>query len=268
MAPTRAAPPDPDEFDSKALPSHVLIRMVWGLSFGAGAYRAAASSRDSPKPGVAGKAQRSTVTRFAEAEGITLLQEFVEIESGKGSDALDRRPQLAAALAAARSAKCPVVVAKLDRLSRDVAFIAGLMAQRVPFIVAELGVDADPFMLHLYAALAEKERRLIGERTRSALAARKAQGAKLGNRTKRRPGCCPRPRMRRAPTPTASRPRKRRAIRALLVRRRRQEPGLSASGRQRRLRSHLHERGHREMRALGLSVLGGDTGGTAAPHIA
>ena len=56
------------------------------------------------------------------------------------------------------------------------------MAQRVPFIVAELGSDADPFMLHLYAALAEKERRLIAERTRSALAARRAQGAKLGNR--------------------------------------------------------------------------------------
>jgi DNA invertase Pin-like site-specific DNA recombinase len=61
-----------------------------------------------------------------------------------------------------------------------VAFIAGLMAQRVPFIVAELGADADPFMLHLYAALAEKERRLISERTKAALAARKAQGAKLG----------------------------------------------------------------------------------------
>jgi DNA invertase Pin-like site-specific DNA recombinase len=72
-------------------------------------------------------------------------------------------------------------VAKLDRLSRDVAFIAGLMAQRVPFIVAELGADADPFMLHLYAALAEKERRLISERTRAALVARKAQGARLGN---------------------------------------------------------------------------------------
>jgi DNA invertase Pin-like site-specific DNA recombinase len=57
------------------------------------------------------------------------------------------------------------------------------MAQRVPFIVAELGADADPFMLHLYAALAEKERRLISERTRSALAQRKAQGAKLGNRS-------------------------------------------------------------------------------------
>ena len=87
------------------------------------------------------------------------LSEFTEVETGKGADALDRRPQLAAALATARQAKCPVLVAKLDRLSRDVAFIAGLMAQRVPFIVAELGADADPFMLHLYAALAEKERR-------------------------------------------------------------------------------------------------------------
>jgi DNA invertase Pin-like site-specific DNA recombinase len=71
-------------------------------------------------------------------------------------------------------------VAKLE-LSRDVAFVAGLMAQRVPFIVAELGRDADPFMLHLYAALAEKERRLISERTKAALAAKRASGATLGN---------------------------------------------------------------------------------------
>ena len=63
------------------------------------------------------------------------------------------------------------------------AFVSGLMAQRVPFIVAELGRDADPFMLHLYAALAEKERRLISERTKAALAAKKASGAKLGNRS-------------------------------------------------------------------------------------
>ena len=128
-------------------------------------------------------AQKQAVARFAEAEGFELTAEFVEAESGKGADALDRRPQLAAALSAARSRKCAVIVAKLDRLSRDVAFISGLMAQRVPFIVAELGADADPFMLHLYAALAEKERRLIGERTRSALAQRKAQGARLGNPT-------------------------------------------------------------------------------------
>src|SRR6266850_4314582 len=77
--------------------------------------------------------------------------------------------------------KCSVLVSKLDRLSRDVAFVSGLMAQRVPFIVAELGRDADPFMLHLYAALAEKERRLISERTKAALAAKKVAGASLGN---------------------------------------------------------------------------------------
>src|ERR1043166_7466721 len=126
-------------------------------------------------------AQKDAVRRFADANAFEIVAEFTEVETGKGSDALDRRPQLAAALAAGRAGKCPVVVAKLDRLSRDVAFISGLMAQRVPFIVAELGIDADPFMLHLYAALAEKERRLISERTKAALAAKKAQGAKLGN---------------------------------------------------------------------------------------
>ena len=115
------------------------------------------------------------------AQGVEIIAEYVEAETGKGADALDRRPQLAAALAAAKAAKCPVLVSKLDRLSRDVAFIAGLMAQRVPFVVAELGPDVDPFMLHVYAALAEKERRLISERTRSALASKKAQGTTLGN---------------------------------------------------------------------------------------
>ena len=83
-------------------------------------------------------------------------------------------------MATARRHKCPVLVAKLDRLSRDVAFIAGLMSQHVPLIVAELGADADPFMLHLYAALAEKERRLISDRTKAALASRR-RAAKLGN---------------------------------------------------------------------------------------
>ena len=80
----------------------------------------------------------------------------------------------------AKKARCSIVVAKLDRLSRDVAFIAGLMASRVPFIAAELGADADPFMLHLYAALAEKERRMISARTKDALRAAKARGVKLG----------------------------------------------------------------------------------------
>jgi DNA invertase Pin-like site-specific DNA recombinase len=141
------------------------------------------STQGQGRSGLGIEAQRAAVARFAEAEDLELVEAFTEVETGKGSDAIDRRPTLAAALAAARSKKCPVVVAKLDRLSRDVAFIAGLMAQRVPFIVAELGIDADPFMLHLYAALAEKERRLISERTTAALAARRARGQPLGNRT-------------------------------------------------------------------------------------
>jgi DNA invertase Pin-like site-specific DNA recombinase len=139
------------------------------------------STQRQGRSGLGLEAQRQSITRFAEAEGLTITAEFVDVESGKGGDALDRRPRLAEALAAARKQRCPVIVAKLDRLSRDVAFIAGLMAARVPFIVAELGADADPFMLHLYAALAEKERRLISERTRAALASRKRQGARLGN---------------------------------------------------------------------------------------
>src|ERR1700681_625445 len=141
------------------------------------------STKQQQRSGLGIEAQRATVTRFAEAERLTIVAEFVEIETGKGADALDRRPQLAAALSAARSARCSVLVSKLDRLSRDVAFVAGLMVQRVPFIVAELGRDADLFMLHLYAALAEKERRLISERTKAALRAKKAAGARLGNPT-------------------------------------------------------------------------------------
>src|SRR5579864_7116513 len=135
------------------------------------------------KSGLGIEAQRHAIARFAAAEGYDLAGEFVEVETGKGADALDRRPKLAEALAKARRAKAPMIVAKLCRLSRHVAFISGLMAQRVPFIVAELGADADPFMLHIYAALAEKERALISERTRLALAQKKAHGAILGNRT-------------------------------------------------------------------------------------
>src|SRR3954463_15570132 len=104
------------------------------------------STQRQQRSGLGIEAQRTTIARFAEAEGLTIIAEYVEAETGKGADALDRRPQLAAALAVAKTAKCSVLVSKLDRLSRDVAFVAGLMAQRVPFMVAELGRDADPFM--------------------------------------------------------------------------------------------------------------------------
>jgi DNA invertase Pin-like site-specific DNA recombinase len=133
------------------------------------------------KSGLGLEAQRAAVARFAADEGCEIVAEYVEIESGKGADALSRRPSLAAALADARRLRCSVVVAKLDRLSRDVHFISGLMAHRVPFIVAELGASADPFLLHLYAALAEKERAMISTRTKVALAEAKAKGTKLGN---------------------------------------------------------------------------------------
>jgi DNA invertase Pin-like site-specific DNA recombinase len=139
------------------------------------------STNQQGRSGLGVEAQREALSRFAQIEGLDLVAEFVEVETGKGIDALDRRPQLAAALARARALRCPVAVSKLDRLSRDVHFISGLMTHRVPFVVADLGPDVDPFVLHLFAALAEKERALISGRTKSALAAAKAKGVKLGN---------------------------------------------------------------------------------------
>ena len=139
------------------------------------------------RSGLGLEAQRVAVERAAAAEGMAVVASFVEVETGKGADALARRPQLLAALAEARRLQCRVAVAKLDRLSRDVAFISSLMAQKVPFFVAELGPDVDPFMLHIYAALAEKERTLISQRTREALRAAKERGVVLGG-FRQRPG--------------------------------------------------------------------------------
>ncbi len=85
------------------------------------------------KSGLGLEAQQAALARFAEAEGYNLIQTFKEVETGKGADALDRRPQLAAALKAARKLKSPIIVAKLDRLSRDVHFISGLMSHKTPF---------------------------------------------------------------------------------------------------------------------------------------
>ena len=130
------------------------------------------------RSGLGLEAQQAALTRFADAEGFQIVQTFTEMQSGK--DDIEKRPQLHAALEAARKADAPVLVAKLDRLSRDVHCISGLMKHRVSFIVAELGADTDPFMLHIYAALAEKERRLISERTKQALASARARGKKLG----------------------------------------------------------------------------------------
>src|SRR4029077_19145036 len=133
------------------------------------------------RSGLGIEAQREALARFAQAEGYELVRVFVEVETGKGSDARERRPQLGAALAEARRKRCSLGLAKLDPPSRDVHFISGLMAHRVPFVVAELGADVDPFILHLFAALAEKERAMISTRTKAALKAAKARGVTLGN---------------------------------------------------------------------------------------
>lgn len=131
-------------------------------------------------------AQKATVAAFAAQHGFTIAEEMIEVETGKGHDAIDRRPQLRKALDAAKKLKAPsgaaapVIVSKLCRLGRDVHFISGLMVNRVPFIVAELGPDADPFMLHIYASLAEKERNLIAARTREALKVAKARAKAAG----------------------------------------------------------------------------------------
>ena len=138
------------------------------------------STKAQGRSGLGLEAQREALARFVVAEEFEIVREFIEIETGKGADALDRRPQLDAALAEARRRRCPIAVAKLDRLSRDVHFISGLMAERVPFVVAELGADVDPFILHLFAALAEKERAMIATRTRDALSRAKARGVRLG----------------------------------------------------------------------------------------
>lgn len=141
------------------------------------------STAEQGKSGLGLQAQLDSVTKFCNDEGIEIIGHYEETETGKGSDALDKRPQLATALAYAKKAGASLVVAKLDRLSRNVHFISSLMEKNVPFIVAQLGKDADPFTMHLYAALSEKERNLISERTKAALAILKASGATLGNKT-------------------------------------------------------------------------------------
>ena len=130
----------------------------------------------------------AAITNFAKAEGLKVIGEYTEVETGKGADALSRRPKLDAALKSARRQKASVCVAKLARLSRDVHFIGWLMTRKVPFVVAELGVQAGPFLLHIYAALAKQERRMISECTRAGLQAARKRGVRLGSKTIGRKG--------------------------------------------------------------------------------
>lgn len=141
------------------------------------------SSREQGKSGLGLEAQREAIERFCETDGdLTIVDWFIEVETAKRiSDTFAKRPQLAAALDRAANLHGPLVVSKLDRLSRDVHFVSGLMVHGVEFIVCELGRQSDPFMLHLFSALAEKERAWISQRTKAALAALKRRGKRLGS---------------------------------------------------------------------------------------
>lgn len=141
------------------------------------------STTEQGKSGLGLDSQLAIVNEFCNAENYEVLAHYSETETGSGKDALDKRPILAKALQHAKKEGAVLMVSKLDRLGRNVSFISTLMEQRVNFIVTQLGRDADPFMLHLYAALSEKERNLISERTKAALKVLKDGGAILGNKT-------------------------------------------------------------------------------------
>lgn len=134
------------------------------------------STQRQGRSGLGLEAQRQAVLSFVNGRDWNLIDEFTDIETGKN----DSRPELNKALARAKKEDAVLVLAKLDRLSRSVAFIANLMEAGVKFVVAELP-EANELTIHIVAAVAQAERRMISERTKVALAAAKARGAKLGN---------------------------------------------------------------------------------------
>jgi DNA invertase Pin-like site-specific DNA recombinase len=132
------------------------------------------------RSGLGLEAQRAAVGRYLASVGGILLAEHTEVESGKRSN----RPELAKALAACRKHKARLVIAKLDRLSRNVAFIATMMDSGVEFVACD-NPHATRLTLHILAAVAEHEREMISARTKAALQAAKARGVRLGRNAER-----------------------------------------------------------------------------------
>ena len=133
------------------------------------------STQRQGKSGLGVEAQRKAVHQYAEYESSTIIAEFVEVESGKCTT----RTQLNKAVSLCRRDDAVLVIAKLDRLARNVHFISGLLESGVRFHAADMP-NADRFMLHVYAAMAEEEGRRISERTKSALASARERGIRLG----------------------------------------------------------------------------------------
>lgn len=134
------------------------------------------STKKQGASGLGLEAQRAAVAEYAAREGLRVVAEYVEVESGRKS----ARPQLAAALQHCRAARATLAVAKLDRLARNVAFLSALMEAGLEFVALD-NPHATPFTLHVLAAVAEQEARATSERTRVALAAAKKRGVLLGS---------------------------------------------------------------------------------------
>jgi DNA invertase Pin-like site-specific DNA recombinase len=133
------------------------------------------STKGQGESGLGIEAQRAAVEGYCKQAGATLIFCYTEVESGKRTD----RPELSRALAHARRSKATLVVAKLDRLARNVAFLSALMDSKVPFVACD-NPHANRLTLHILAAVAEAEAVAISQRTKGALAAYKARGGKLG----------------------------------------------------------------------------------------
>src|SRR5579863_3882749 len=134
------------------------------------------STKEQGWSGLGLAAQRYDIEAFGSREGFAVKDWYQDIQTGAGKDALLLRAGLAADLKEARRLRCPLIVSRLDRLSGNVHFITGLMEHKVHFMVAALGRDCDSFTLHIYASLAEQERKMISERIKTACAARKVKG--------------------------------------------------------------------------------------------
>ena len=137
------------------------------------------STDEQGRSGLGLEAQKKAVEEFLNGGDWDLVAEFTEVESGGKSD----RPELEKALKLCKRRKATLVIAKLDRLARNVHFISGLMERGVKFCAVEFP-NADPFMLHVHAAMGEHERRLISQRTKAGLERAKARGVKLGRNGK------------------------------------------------------------------------------------
>lgn len=125
------------------------------------------------------EAQKEAVGRFLNGGEWELAAEYQEVETGKGSDALAKRPQLKAALAACRKEGATLIIAKLDRLARNVHFVSGLMESKVKFVACDMP-EANELTIHIMAAFAEHEAKRISQRTKDALAVAKSRGIVLG----------------------------------------------------------------------------------------